>query len=346
MPISQQVATIEDITRTIESPDSVLCDSTLEVSSAHTQLISKQKQGTCGNCDVANTEPTMYCHLCKINFCYICEEKHNDVEVYSEHKTDPISRLKYCSIHPSLITHKFCNACEQYICHSCLMENNHKGHEIVTYDNKVINLKESLKKIRNICLDEVNAAQSELPKMCNDLKANQIPLKQYYNESQEALKKMKEVMSHCNNITEDIAVIQTTIRKKQIVVGQVDELLTKGDLAVVEEGQAILGGRSDNARATTYNNDVLGELRDISDRLDFLWPTITETFEFTETPFSESASTTHSEHLQSLSPSTFQSHATPNECRKPPKRRVSFSDPPDLNWSVRDSDMHKKQKTV
>ena len=186
------------------------------------------------------------------------------MENFSKHKTDPTSRLKYCSLHTSMITTEYCNTCQQYICYSCY---DHDGHERIRYDDQVKNLREDLQRFRNQCIVELKYGESELKEMFADKRAEKASLRNRCNEIEKELKKLKEARREFNNRTDSMTYLQRSLSIIQNNKNQVEKLLALDDSVVVQEGPALLEG-SHNPDAATPLSVPTGELSQMSDNLD------------------------------------------------------------------------------
>ena len=104
-------------------------------------------------------ENIFYCSFCKAFICPSCIKS-----IHSEEKNDhPILKLdlinKCCCIHKKM-NKSYCKNCFKNICEDCLKYNNHKNHDIINFDDILID-DEYLKKIN----EEINIEEKEVQMM-------------------------------------------------------------------------------------------------------------------------------------------------------------------------------------
>ena len=82
-----------------------------------------------------------------------------------------------CNKHNQIFV-KYCNNCKIDLCFSCI--NEHKNHELISYEDKLLDIKELRNKMNNLNM-VINKFKLNLEEIINKLKKLQDNLDIYYN---------------------------------------------------------------------------------------------------------------------------------------------------------------------
>ena len=104
----------------------------------------------CDNCKEKNKSNTknneMYiCNECNMNLCPLCKSIHDKSHIIINYE----NKNYICKEHNETFV-KYCYDCEIDLCLSCI--NGHKNHKIISYEDKLINMK-NLRKKMNILVN-------------------------------------------------------------------------------------------------------------------------------------------------------------------------------------------------
>ena len=107
--------------------------------------ISKIKCDICKNKTKSNTFNNKFylCYECKINLCPLCQSIHDPTHSIIDYD----SKNYICHEHNDFFV-KYCEDCKIDICLSCV--NEHRNHRLVSYEDKLINIKKLRKKMNNL----------------------------------------------------------------------------------------------------------------------------------------------------------------------------------------------------
>ena len=135
----------------------------------------------CKNNSKANTFNNEFfiCYECKINLCQLCKSIHDKT-----HSIINYDNKNYiCNKHNEIFV-KYCNDCKIDLCVSCI--NRHKNHELISYEDKLIDIKELRNKMNNLN-KVINKFKLNLEETINKFKKLQVNLDTYYNISNDIL---------------------------------------------------------------------------------------------------------------------------------------------------------------
>ena len=107
--------------------------------------ISKIKCDICKNKNKSNTFDNKFylCYECKINLCPLCKSIHDPIHSIIDYD----SKNYLCHEHNDFLV-KYCEDCKIDICLTCV--NEHRYHKLVSYEDKLINIKKLRKKMNDL----------------------------------------------------------------------------------------------------------------------------------------------------------------------------------------------------
>ena len=354
-----QVTKVKEEKAAVPSPDVTNgpweCDSTVKSGDHNLSLPANSVSRLCEFCGQYKAELTMYCHSCKKKCCSDCEKRHDRLTKFKVHSTVPISRLIFCPLHSSEakqvseIADDYCKTCRRFICNTCHVVENHEGHDIVSYEDKVKSTTEELNQFRNQVSGEVNVALADLNKISDDMNAKKTTFARHTQEIDQTLDKFKKHISKLRteyetkhrSCLEELDTLREAVNTRKDAINQVEVLLLiKDDAEVVQEGLALLDScKPDTVRPalSVPTVEVPGELTEISTTLESMMHGLTvkqKKCSLGSPTSSELSTEEESEQSPSLLLATisFPRRQTPapepGPCRRSPKRKLEYPNPP------------------
>ena len=141
------------------------------------------------------------CLNCKINICPLCKSLHNrEHDIINYDKKDYI-----CELHNESYI-KYCSDCKTNMCFLCV--NEHNGHNIISYENIIPDLKKAEIKMREL-KDNIDIFKENIKNIINKLNIVVKNLDIYYNiykkiiDNYEKKNRNYEIMNNINQIIND-----------------------------------------------------------------------------------------------------------------------------------------------
>ena len=113
------------------------------------------------------------CYECKMNLCPLCKSIHDKAHTIINYD----NKNYICNKHNEILF-KYCKNCKIDLCFQCIFE--HKNHELISYENELIDIKELRKKMNNLNMI-INKFKLNLEEIINKLKKLKDNLDIYYN---------------------------------------------------------------------------------------------------------------------------------------------------------------------
>ena len=132
-------------------------------------------------CDKCKSKPKLntfnndffICYECKMNLCQLCKSIHDNT-----HSIINYDNKNYiCNKHNETFV-KYCKKCKIDLCFSCL--NEHKNHKLISYKDRLIDIKELRNKMNNLNM-VINKFKMNLEEIINKFKKLQDNLELYSN---------------------------------------------------------------------------------------------------------------------------------------------------------------------
>ena len=137
--------------------------------------ISQIKCNNCKNKSKSDTYKNEFfiCCDCNMNLCPLCKSIHD-----KSHSIINYDNKNYiCNKHNETFI-KYCKDCNIDLCFSCI--NGHKNHKVLSYEDKLIDIKELRKKMNNLKI-VINKFKTNLEEIINKFKKLEDNLDIYYN---------------------------------------------------------------------------------------------------------------------------------------------------------------------
>ena len=148
---------------------------------------SKMKCDKCQNRDIIFNDKELYkCTSCNINICSICKLSHESTHILINYED-----IKHICFNHNKPNNSYCKECKLNICKECLNDNNHKNHDIISYneiqiDKNIIN--NQMNELRN----KINRFNVDVKKIINKLDTVMKNLNILYKISYNIMNKINE----------------------------------------------------------------------------------------------------------------------------------------------------------
>jgi len=154
----------------------------------NTQIIdiSQIKCDKCKNKSKSDTfnHEFFICYDCNMNLCPLCKSVHD-----KSHSIINYDNKNYiCNKHNEIYI-KYCEDCKIDLCLSCI--NGHKKHKVISYEDKLIDMKELRKKMNNL-EKVINKFKMNLEKIINKFKKLKDNLDMYYTINNNIINKYEK----------------------------------------------------------------------------------------------------------------------------------------------------------
>ncbi|XP_052239126.1 RING finger protein 17-like isoform X2 [Dreissena polymorpha] len=138
-----------------------------------TKMISQKKKNTENLCkECCQRQVTSHCKKCDCNLCMVCFSRvHSFSKYLQQHVAVPIEESSFleisqmCKIHESRPIEYFCEDDELLICSRCVIQGNHKGHNISSIEDKnrhIIREMEPNLQVANLVFKKLKKIDKEL----------------------------------------------------------------------------------------------------------------------------------------------------------------------------------------
>ena len=129
----------------------------------------------CKNISKSNTFNNEFfkCYECKMNLCPLCKSIHDKTHTIINYD----NKNYICNKHNEFFV-KYCKNCKNDLCFTCL--NEHKNHELISYEDELIDIKELRNKMNNLNM-VINKFKMDLEEIISKLKKLKENLDTYYN---------------------------------------------------------------------------------------------------------------------------------------------------------------------
>lgn len=137
--------------------------------SSLSELVARQRPSKFPFCDICklvskkHREATSKCLDCNKLLCKQCVELHKDTKVTKNHSIFDVEIEKdiECKEHQEEVVRFYCEPCEACICVLCTF-NEHKDHEITSFNDAVIKYKETISNLLESCKSKIDSYDSQL----------------------------------------------------------------------------------------------------------------------------------------------------------------------------------------